>query len=100
VPEIGFRPLEEPDLRLMHEWLQRPHVRRWWDEHETYDDVAKHYLPSIEGRRPTDLFLILLDDRPIGFIQRYLVSDHPSTRRASESARVSRVSTSSLRRRS
>ena len=74
---IGFRPLEAQDLRLMHEWLRRPHVRRWWDKHETYEDVAAHYLPSIEGRRLTDLYLMLLDDRPIGFIQRYLVSDHP-----------------------
>jgi RimJ/RimL family protein N-acetyltransferase len=74
---IGFRLLEEPDLRLLHEWLQRPHVRRWWDEHPTYEDVAAHYLPAIEGRRPVDLFLILLDKRPIGFIQRYLASDHP-----------------------
>ena len=61
----------------MHEWLQRPHVRRWWDEHETYGDVARHYLPAIEGRRPVELYLILLDDRPIGFIQSYLLSDFP-----------------------
>ena len=76
-PAISFRALEEPDLRLLHEWLQRPHVRRWWDEHETYEDVAEHYLPSLEGRRPTDLYLILLDDRPVGFIQTYLVADYP-----------------------
>lgn len=75
--DISFRELEVDDLRLMHEWLQRPHVRRWWDKHETYDDVAAHYVPSIEGRRPTDLNLILLDDRPVGFIQKYVVSDHP-----------------------
>lgn len=77
--EIGFRPLVEADLRLVHEWLRRPHVRRWWDEHETYEDVVAHYLPSIEGRRPVDLYLILLDERPVGFIQRYLVADHPDT---------------------
>ena len=61
----------------MHEWLQREHVRRWWDEHETYGDVARHYLPAIEGRRPVELYLILLDDQPIGFIQSYLLSDFP-----------------------
>jgi aminoglycoside 6'-N-acetyltransferase len=61
----------------MYEWLQREHVRRWWDEHESYEDVAGHYLPSIEGRRPVDLYLILLDGRPVGFIQAYLVADHP-----------------------
>jgi aminoglycoside 6'-N-acetyltransferase len=61
----------------MYEWLRREHVRRWWDEHESYEDVARHYLPAIEGRRPVDLYLILLDGRPVGFIQSYLVADHP-----------------------
>jgi RimJ/RimL family protein N-acetyltransferase len=64
------------DLRLMHEWLQREHVRRWWSKRKTYDEVVEHYLPAIDGRKPTDLYLILLDDRPIGFIQTYLVSDY------------------------
>jgi aminoglycoside 6'-N-acetyltransferase len=77
VREIGFRPLGRDDLGLMYEWLRREHVRRWWDEHESYEDVVEHYLPSIEGRRPVDLYLILLDDRPVGFIQKYLLSDHP-----------------------
>ena len=75
--EIGFRPLERDDLGLMYRWLRREHVRRWWDEHESYEDVADHYLPAIEGRKPSDLYLILLDDRPVGFIQTYLVADYP-----------------------
>lgn len=74
---VGFRPLRRDDLGLMHEWLRREHVRLWWDEHASYEDVAEHYLPAIEGRRPVDLYLILLDDRPVGFIQAYLVADHP-----------------------
>jgi aminoglycoside 6'-N-acetyltransferase len=61
----------------MYEWLRREHVRRWWDEHESWEDVARHYLPAIEGRKPSDLYLILLDDRPVGFIQTYLVADYP-----------------------
>jgi RimJ/RimL family protein N-acetyltransferase len=77
VREIGFRALEREDLPLMHEWLQRPHVRRWWDEHASYQLVVEHYLPAIEGRRAVDLYLILLDRRPIGFIQHYLLDDHP-----------------------
>jgi aminoglycoside 6'-N-acetyltransferase len=77
VREIGFRPLRRDDLGLMYDWLRREHVRRWWDEHESYESVAEHYLPSIEGRRPVDLYLILLDGRPVGFIQSYLLADHP-----------------------
>jgi RimJ/RimL family protein N-acetyltransferase len=78
--KIGFRRMEADDLRLMHEWLQREHVRRWWKKHETYEEVCAHYLPAIDGREPTDVYLILLDDRPAGFIQTYLVSDYPDYR--------------------
>jgi aminoglycoside 6'-N-acetyltransferase len=77
MPGLRFRQMTVDDLRLMHEWLQRDHVRRWWSERESYEQVVEHYLPAIEGREPTDLYLILLDERPIGFIQTYLVSDHP-----------------------
>jgi RimJ/RimL family protein N-acetyltransferase len=74
---IRFRPLEAEDLRLVHEWLQRPHVQPWWKDRETYEEVAEHYLPSIEGTDPTDLYLALLDELPISFVQTYLVSDYP-----------------------
>jgi RimJ/RimL family protein N-acetyltransferase len=69
--------MEADVLGLMHDWLQRPHVRRWWSQHETYQDVAGHYLPAIDGADPTDLYVVLLDDRPIGFMQTYLVADYP-----------------------
>ena len=73
---IGFRRLADTDLPLLHEWLQREHVRFWWRDRESYDAVVQHYLPAIEGSDPTDLYLILVDDRPAGFIQTYLVSDY------------------------
>jgi aminoglycoside 6'-N-acetyltransferase len=78
--KIEFRPLQASDLPLLCEWLQREHVRRWWTDRETYEEVVQHYLPAIEGAEPTDLFLILSEDRPIGFIQSYRVSDHPEYR--------------------
>jgi RimJ/RimL family protein N-acetyltransferase len=74
---IRFRPLNAEDLRLVHEWLQRPHVRRWWRDRESYEEVVEHYLPSIEGDEPTDHYVALLGDEPIGFVETYLVADHP-----------------------
>ena len=65
------------DLPLLYEWLQRPHVQRWWTERETYEELVEHYGPSIDGDEPTDHYFGLLDDRPIGFLETYLVSDHP-----------------------
>jgi aminoglycoside 6'-N-acetyltransferase len=67
----------ETDLSLLHEWLQGPHVRRWWGERRSYEDVVAHYMPAIEGREPTDHFLVLADGRPVGMVQTYLVSDYP-----------------------
>jgi aminoglycoside 6'-N-acetyltransferase len=74
---IAFRRLGSDDLPLLHEWLQREHVRRWWTDRKTYAEVVEHYLPAIEGREPTDLYVIVVDGRPVGFIQTYQVADHP-----------------------
>jgi aminoglycoside 6'-N-acetyltransferase len=58
-------------------WLQRDHVKQWWRDRETYDAVVEHYLPAIEGREPSDHYLIVLDGAAVGVIQTYLVSDYP-----------------------
>jgi RimJ/RimL family protein N-acetyltransferase len=65
------------DLRLLHEWLQRPHVSRWWSEQRSYEQVVEHYLPAIEGADATDHYLVLLGGVPIGMLQTYLVADYP-----------------------
>jgi aminoglycoside 6'-N-acetyltransferase len=78
--KIGFRPLTAGDLPLLYEWLQREHVQRWWTDRETYDEVVQHYLPAVEGSKPTNLYLILSDEQPAGFIQTYHVADYPEYR--------------------
>ncbi len=75
---IEFVPLRVDDLPQIHAWLRRPHVARWWhDDDETVDHVVSEYLPAIEGRDPTDNYVIVEDGRPVGMIQAYLASDHP-----------------------
>lgn len=69
--------MEATDLPLVHEWRLRPHVERWWTRRETYEEIVEHYLPAIEGEKPTDLYIALLDEQPICFIQTYLLSDYP-----------------------
>jgi aminoglycoside 6'-N-acetyltransferase len=72
---IEFRPLAEDDLPLLEEWLKRPHVRRWWRDDLT--ESLAEYRAAIEGREPTDHYVIFVDGRPVGMIQTYLVSDYP-----------------------
>lgn len=74
---IRFTPLTHDDLVQLHVWLRRPHVAQWWRDLDTYEKVVADHLPALEGREPTDHFLIVVDDRPVGMIQAYLVADHP-----------------------
>jgi RimJ/RimL family protein N-acetyltransferase len=74
---LRFRSMEAADLRLLHEWLHRPHVQRWWNSRETFEEVTQHYLPAIEGKELTDHYVVLLDEQSIGLVQTYLVSDYP-----------------------
>ena len=75
---IAFRPLGGDDLPLLHDWLQRPHVRRWWyDASDTLAGTRAQYLPAIEGSDPTNLYFILVDEQAVGMIETYLIADHP-----------------------
>lgn len=70
---ISFRPLVASDLPMLHEWLQRSHVSEWWGNPITYADVERDYLPSITGESTTQVYIALLENEPIGFIQSYIV---------------------------
>ena len=72
---IEFEPLRKEDLPLVREWLGREHVRRWW--RDSIQESVEEYERAIEGLDPTDHYLIVLDGRPIGMIETYLVADHP-----------------------
>ena len=62
----------------MHRWYHAPHVLRWFSYRpHTYAEIAAKYLPRIRGEVPTDPYLILYAEQPIGYIQTYRISDHP-----------------------
>ena len=70
---LSFRPLEECDFPMLHEWVRRPHVAEWWSEPSTLEDIKGEYLPTLDGRSSTKAFIASLEDEPIGFIQVYVV---------------------------
>ena len=73
---IAFRPLVQDDLPLLHTWLQQSHVKRWWRDRDTLEDVEAHYLPAILGIEPTDHYVVELDGRAIGMLQTYRATDY------------------------
>jgi aminoglycoside 6'-N-acetyltransferase len=71
---IAFEPLRADDLLLVREWLDREHVRRWWRD---ADESLRHAEDALAGRDRTRYFVIVLDGRPVGLIQTYLLGDEP-----------------------
>jgi aminoglycoside 6'-N-acetyltransferase len=72
---IEFRPLRKDDLPLVGDWLEREHVRKWW--RDSLDESLAEYEKAIDGLDPSEHYLIVLDGRPVGMIETYLISDHP-----------------------
>ena len=76
--EIRFRSLKEDDLSLLHSWFQEPTIKEWYARgiHFSLDDIKNKYLPRIQGKDNTPSYIVSLDNKPIGFIQYYALSDH------------------------
>jgi aminoglycoside 6'-N-acetyltransferase len=55
-----------------------PHVSPWWSEEPTVTALETSYGPSVDGTDPTEGFIIELEGRPVGFIQRYRLDDYPA----------------------
>jgi aminoglycoside 6'-N-acetyltransferase len=77
---ISFEPLRETDLPTLATWIARPHVERWWREPSDLAAVEERYGPLTEGSDTTEGFVVHLQGRPIGFVQRYLIDDDPEWR--------------------
>ncbi|HMJ15620.1 MAG TPA: GNAT family N-acetyltransferase [Polyangiaceae bacterium] len=75
--EIGFRALASQHLPLLQAWLTAPHVDRWWHGPQDLAGVRAKYLPRIDGREPSHVFLIESGAVPVGWIQWYRWADYP-----------------------
>ncbi len=71
--KITFKPLTESYLPLLHQWFQIDHIKKWYARGETYslEMIKEKYLPRIKASDKIPSYIILLDDKPIGYIQFY-----------------------------
>lgn len=72
---VNFKKLSFEDCNQLHQWLQLPHVREFWDDgNRTVEQVHSYYYRNNGVAR----FLFLIDGEPAGYIQSYFVDDaHP-----------------------
>lgn len=75
---VTFRPMVEDDLAQVGNWLAEPHVQEWWRDEEAPLHVREKYLPRIRGDEPTEMFIVVVDARDVGLVQRYRISHHPA----------------------
>lgn len=78
--KISFRNLTFDDLALLHTWLNKPHVHEWYDKNKrnTFEEIKEKYGKKINKEEPTDSYLILYQNKPIGYIQTAKVKDWPA----------------------
>ena len=76
--DLGFRRMTTDDFGTMHHWLQDPETAHWFREDDlSYDGVVEHYLPSLDGRDPTKLWIVTVDGGDVGWLQSFLLADEP-----------------------
>ena len=71
--KIEYRPLTESDLPMLHQWLNRPHLKRWWRAETTLEEVRDKYLPRIAGADAAVPYLGFVGDQPVSYNQSYRV---------------------------
>lgn len=67
---FSFKPLQENDLSLLCKWFDKPHVKEWWNDNLSHDEIKTKYGKRI-GDKTVHPFIVNLNDKPIGFIQYY-----------------------------
>lgn len=83
---ISFKPPAITDFEILLNWLQRPHVKKWWVSETDYtlELAKKQYSFHVDGckrigdvNKPIHAFIIQYDEQPIGYIQYYNAYDFP-----------------------
>ena len=74
---LTWRPLTAADLAMLADWLREPQVARWWNHEHSAEAVERDFGASVRGEEPGEDLVVVLDGRPIGLLQRSVISDYP-----------------------
>lgn len=74
---ITWRRVTPADFPLLGRWLEQPHVARWWNHDTEPAAVERDFGASARGEEPSEDFLALVDDEPVGLVQRSRLADYP-----------------------
>ncbi len=72
VSELRFDPVREDELPMLREWMRRPHVAQWWAT-PSMEELRAGSVPGAGDPGTARSFIARQGDRPIGFLQCYVV---------------------------
>jgi RimJ/RimL family protein N-acetyltransferase len=73
---LGFRPLGDDDLPMLHRWLNEPDVVRWWEGDDvSWDGVQDRYGAERREHDSVEMHVVTLDGRPVGWMQCWFLAD-------------------------
>jgi aminoglycoside 6'-N-acetyltransferase len=75
--DLSWRPLTAADLPMLGRWLAQPAVARWWAHDASPEAVERDFGPSVRGEEPGEDLVVLVGGRPVGLLQRAVISAHP-----------------------
>ena len=84
MPDLCFIPLTSDYLQILYVWLQKPHVREFWDDgNRSLEQVKRHYF---EPESDLQRYLGIFQKTPIAYLQTYEIpkSGHASSEWASD----------------
>lgn len=75
---VQMRPLSIQDMPLLHEWLNQPHLRPFYErEPSTLEQVVKRYACRVADDHRTKCLIAELGGAPFGYLQWYLNRSFP-----------------------
>jgi aminoglycoside 6'-N-acetyltransferase len=75
--EFTFQRLTRADFPMLAGWLAQPFVARWWNHEWSPGAMERDFGEAIDGGEAGEDFVVSLDGRPIGLIQRCRLGDYP-----------------------
>lgn len=82
MPEVKIRKMTHSDFELMQKWLSTPEVLEFYGDIHfpfTLEQVVKKYESRVNGTVPIEPYIVKANDAPIGFMQKYRISEREQT---------------------
>jgi aminoglycoside 6'-N-acetyltransferase len=81
---IELRTMTEADLPLIRDWLQQPHVARWWPQDDPAEEELEQYRQRLTGEVDDGTRMLMVVERgrgAVGWCQWYRWEDTPDEAR-------------------